>query len=136
MKMTVEQLCDAVNALVVISNTPRMIPAIAKYKLARMHDALDPVFQTYEAKRIELVRTHGSEQFADPEKTRSLGWGVHPGTPEFDAYVAAWKAIAKEEVEINVKPIALHMLGNDPKGIEMVEFKQLGNLVIDTEAEG
>jgi hypothetical protein len=134
MKMTVLQLYDAVNALVSISNQPRMIPTMAKYKLARMHDALEPTYNIYEKQRIELVRQHGSEQFADPEKTKSLGFGVQPGTPGFDAYVKEWTAVCQQEVDINVKPITLQMLGDDPKGVELSEFKQLGDLVVDTTA--
>ena len=132
MKMTVAQLYEAMNALTTISNTPRMIPAMAKYQLARMHDALEPTYEAYETKRIALVQTHGSEQFSDPEKTKSLGWGIAPNTPGFEAYVAEWKEVVKETIEINVKPITLTMLGNDPKGIEFSEFKQLGDLVVHT----
>ena len=131
MQMTVAQLYDAMNALTTISNTPRMIPTIAKYALARMHDALEPTYEAYETKRIALVQTHGSEQFADPEKTKLLGWGIAPNTPGFEAYVKEWKVVTQEVLEINVKPITLHMLGNDPKGIEVAEFKQLGDLVVN-----
>jgi hypothetical protein len=135
MQLTVAQLYEAVNALVTIGNTPRMIPGMAKYKLARMHDALEPTHDAYEAKRIALVQKHGSEQFSDPEKTKSLGWGLAPNTPGFEAYVTEWKAVTKEVVEINVTPITLTMLGNDPKGLEVVEYKQLGGLVVDNLSE-
>lgn len=135
MKMTIAQLYEAMNALTTISKTPRMIPTIAKFKLARMHDALEPTYEAYETKRIALVQTHGSEQFADPEKTKSLGWGLAPNTPGFEAYVKEWTAVTQEVVEITVNPITLQMLGNDPKGIEVAEFKQLGDLVVNNSPE-
>jgi hypothetical protein len=131
MKFTVAQLYDAVNALINIANRPRVIPSMASYKLARMHDTLEPHFARYEQQRIALVQKHGSEQFADPEKTKSLGWGVQPGTDAFKAYADEWGAITKQELEIEVKPITTTMLGNDPKGLEMTDYKQLGGLVID-----
>ena len=135
MQMTVAQLYEAMNALTTISNTPRMIPAMAKYQLARMHDALEPTYEAYETKRIALVQTHGSEQFSDPEKTKSLGWGIAPNTPGFEAYVAEWKEVVKETIEINVKPITLTMLGNDPRGIEAGECKMLEPFIDDNVPE-
>lgn len=136
MRMTVNQLYDIVNALVAISNQPRMIPAMAKFKLAKMHDALEPFHEDYERKRIALVQTHGQETFADPEtKQKSMGWSVIPGTPGFEKYIEEWGMLTKEEIEVNVKPITLQMLGNDPKGIELIEFKQMGALIVDAEEE-
>lgn len=136
MKMTVEQLYEATNALVAIANKPRKICAMAKYKLARMHDALEPFFEAYEKERIALIQQYGQETFADPEtKKISTGWTVPMGTENWTKYSAIWDETRKKEIEINVKPITLTMLGDDVAGIEMAEFKQLGDLVLDDTPE-
>lgn len=132
MKLTVAQIYDAVNALIAICNTPRVIPAMAKYKLARMHDALEPTWDAYEKKRQALVMKYGEEKFQDPEtKLKSFGWGVDPKSENGKAYAAEWGAMLEESHEINVTPITMTMLGDDPKGIEFVEFKQLAGLIVE-----
>ena len=132
MKMSVDQIYEATNALVAIANKPRKICAMAKYKLARMHDVLEPFHEALEKERIALIQQHGCEQFADPEtKLVPTGWTVPPGTENWKLYDAKWTEVRQRTFEVTITPISLTMLGNDVAGLEMSEFKQLSNLVVD-----
>ena len=134
MKLTGGQIHDAWNALRTIAAPGRHleIPQMAKYRLARMKTALDADYILVENQRSAAVMELGHETFADEEKTKSTGWGVDPGTPQFDEYVKRWNAIRGEMHEVNVQPITLASLGDHARGIEAHEFELLGDLVIDT----
>lgn len=133
MKLTGGQVHDAWNALRMITTPGRHleIPQIAKFRLAKMKNALEADYILVENQRSEAVMALGHENFADEEKTKSTGWGVDPGTPQFDEYVKRWNAIREEMHEVNVQPITLASLGDHARGIEANEFELLGDLVID-----
>jgi hypothetical protein len=136
MKLTTGRIHDAIKAIVDISNRQAAIPMLAKYRFKVLHDRLDPVFQTIEVERVKLVQQFGEEKFSDVEKTKSLGWGLFPSDPKFQEYLTAWNAMREQEFTVPVTPIPLAMLGNDPKGgIEISEFKMLGELIVDNMAQ-
>lgn len=135
MKLTGAQVYDATMALTDIANTNRVVPSMANFKLARMHDALEPAFKQIEAERIAAVQAHGSEKFADPEKTQSMGWGVAKSDAGYQAYIDAWADIQAKEFDVKITPITTTMLGNDPKGLTLMEFKMLGQLAVDNTEE-
>ena len=127
------ELHDAMFALQQIISRPRMIPQTGKYRLAKLHAALKPLYEPIEDRRQALVQKHGSEQFADEAKTQSAGWGIQPETPAFEAYVNEWNEIRKEAqlLPAAIEPIRLAALGDDPKGIEEEEFVLLGKFITE-----
>ncbi len=134
MKLIVDQIYDATVALSNIANRNSLaIPQMAKFKLAKMHDTLEPIFMEIEKERVALVQKFGSEKFADPEKKVTIAWNVDKTDAGFQDYIDGWSAISKREMEVNVKPITLQALGNDPKGLEFTDFKMLSCLVVDAE---
>lgn len=133
MQTTKGQVHDAMVALANIIRQPRMIPQIAKFKIAKMHSILEPQCTVIEAARAALIQQYGQEVFADDLKTISNGWQVEPGTPAWDAYLSGWDAIRAESLTVAVSPLMVQMLGNDPKGVEAAECKLLGDFLIDAE---
>lgn len=134
MKLTAGEVYDAQTAIAAIINRPRQIPQIAKYRFARLYSALAPACDIMDAKRGEIMQRLGSEIFADDAKTQSKGWGVIPGTPAAEAYVKELDVIRAEVLEVNVEPITLESLGNEIRGIEADEFKNLGPFIVESAA--
>lgn len=131
MRMNAGQIHDAASAIGDISERPRVIPQIAKFKLARMHQALRKDFVAIELERAALVQTHGEMKYKDEAKTQSIGWGLFENDEGFKGYIKDWNVIRERMYDVNITPITLQMLGNDPKGLEVDEFARLGPLVID-----
>lgn len=137
MHLTTGRIHDAVTALnaIIQSPTSRKIPAMGKYRLARMHNILEREYVLIEAERSKLVMELGEEVFSDVTKTTSLGWQVQQSNiPKFTEYVKRWNELRSQEIEVNVHPISLYALGNDPAGVEMDEFKALGELIEEPSA--
>jgi len=108
-----------------VFNRPRQIPQVAKYKLARMHDALEAVGKATETARNLLVLHLGAEQ--TNEAGQSLGWGIPKERQK--EYDDQWDAIRAEDVTVRVTPLRLSELGDSAQGIEAHEFKMLGSLI-------
>jgi hypothetical protein len=136
MKLTAGQIYDAVTGLNEIANNRRVVPQLANFHLARIHDALEPSYTALEKERNGIVMALGSEKFSDPEKTKPIGWGLTDTEPNFKLYVEQWLEIRAREMDVNVKPITLFALGNDPKGVQLSEFKLLGPLVSGPSEQG
>ena len=132
MKLTYEQIHNAFRGANMIVGRKPEIPSIAKFKLARIHDALEPAFKKIEAYRLELVHKHGKEQFADEEQKISTGWGVEQNTPAWDQFEKDWAEFCTQTEDVTETPITTTMLGNSEKGLEALEFKLLGPLVVET----
>jgi hypothetical protein len=109
----------------------RNIPQIAKFKLARIHDALDKVFVPLEEYRIGLVQKYGQEKFADEAKTVSLGWQIEENSDAYKAFEKDWEEFCTQTMDVTVTPITITMLGDASDGLEALEFKLLGPLVIE-----
>lgn len=131
MKVTAGQLYDAFNALGQVMQRPRMLPQTGKYRIARLHDGLEPEYKRIYAEHLKLVQTHGHEVFEDEEKKLSKGWQVPQGTPGHELYTKEWEAFRAQELEVAVQPITLFSLGDDPRGVEAGEFKMLGPFVTE-----
>jgi len=134
MKLTGEQIVNAMNALVNIGLRPScLIPGMAKFALAKQHDRLQPIYTELMRKQQELVQTYGEELFSDPEKTKSTGqWGIKDEAKKAE-YEKAWAAVSSVEFDIPLlTPISLQMLGNETRGLEMKDFVLLGPLVEET----
>jgi hypothetical protein len=137
MRITAGQLYDAVHGLnsILDAQRPRMIPQVGKFRLAKLHTILERHYVLIEAQRAAIVQKLGHEVFTDEAKTKSGGWSVEPGTPPFDQYIKEWNAVREQELEVDVKPITLTMLGNDPRGIEAGECKMLEPFIDDNVPE-
>ena len=130
MKLTAGEVYDASIALANIIKRPRQIPQLAKYKIARMHSALEPAYKEIEDRRLAAVQQFGTEVFQDEAKTRST-WQIPEGTEQFKQFIAAWDLIRAEVKEVAISPITLQSLGDSENGVEAGEFKYLGALVVD-----
>jgi hypothetical protein len=131
MKLTAGELYDAQIGLASIIRNDRAMPQIAKFKVARMHTFLEPYYKTIEDRRIAAVQQFGEEQFHDEEKTKSKGWGIAENSDAMKLYLAAWDAIRAQEMEVNIHPLTLQLLGDSENGPAAGEFKMLGPLVIN-----
>ena len=134
MKLTGDQIVNAMNALVQIGLRPScLIPGMAKYALAKQHDRLQPIYNDLIKKQQELVQTYGEELFVDPEKTKPTGqWGIKDEVKKAE-YEKAWAAVGQVEFDIPLlTPIRLEMFGNETRGLEMKDFVLLGPLVDDS----
>lgn len=109
----------------------RNIPSMAKFKIARLHDALEKAFQPIEEHRISLVHKYGSEQFADEAKTISAGWQLGENTDAYKEFAKEWEEFCNQTMDVTVTPITLASFGDGETGIEVLEFKLLGPLVIE-----
>lgn len=141
MKLKVQQVMDATLVISQIIREDRAMPQKGRYRLARLHSKLLPEFTTINAQRDELIKaydTHVMVSETDPE----TGAVIEVATAEFTVpedkmpeFTEAWKAIAGEEIDIDVEPIPLSQLdiGGDIDGnISVNEFIVLGSLIADT----
>jgi hypothetical protein len=131
--LTAGQVHDAQVALTQIMQRPRNIPQMAKYRIARLHTALETVYEEIESQRAKLVQELGSEQFEDETKTKSLGWGI-PHGPALETFKERWSTIRTKPVGVVVETIPLACIGNDARGIEADEFKMLAPFIDDGSA--
>jgi hypothetical protein len=134
MKMTGRELYDRTVTLAGIINRPRNLPQTAKYRIARLHAALEPEYKLLEVERVKLVEELGEQMYADEAKTQPTGWTIPETTPpsaQMVEYKMRWNTILNEELDVNVQPLTLTMLGNETGGIEADEFIRLGELVTE-----
>lgn len=129
MNVTIGQLYDGFNALSQILQRPRILPQTGKYRLARLHDALEPEYKRVYAEHLRLVQQYGHEVFEDEGNTLSKGWQVPAGTPAHETYEKEWDAFRAQTITLNTEPLTLFSLGDDPRGIEAGEFKMLGPFI-------
>lgn len=135
MKLTAGQIFDATLTLLNIMERGHIsIPQTAKYRIAKMHGRLEPIFKSIEAKQRELVQIYGEEVFEDPEtKTKPTGqWGIRPNTENHKKFTDEWNKVRAEEIEIPLlTPIPYESLGNEMRGLEAKDFALLGELVTE-----
>jgi len=131
MKLTYGEIHCARRGATMAMGGKRNIPTLAKFRLARLHDALEALFKPIEEYRIGLVQKYGSEAFHDEAKTLSAGWQIGENTEAYKLFEKDWEEFCKQEAEVAVVPIPLAMFGDGADGLEMLEFKLLGPLVSD-----
>lgn len=131
MKVTMGQIHNAMNALVNIGTRPGVrIPQMASFKLKQLHDKLEPRAREIDKIKRELVVKYGEERFLDPPaNTKSSGqFGIMDPAKQ-KAYEKEWEEFEKEEVDVEVRPISVALLGNSDHGLELKEFVLLGPFI-------
>ena len=79
-------------------------PARAGYWLMRLQNKLDPEYRALQAKKFEIIQKHGvqaddgSWSVVDPEKIA--------------AFLAEWKPIAEDEIEVSTPTIKIEVFGD------------------------
>jgi len=129
MKVTYGQIHGAFRGCNMLMAGKRNLPTLVKFSIARLHDKLEKDFHTFEEFRHTLVQKHGTQTFADEEKTQSTGWQVPEGTDAYKAFEQDWSAFCEQTTEIVADPIPLGLFGNGNDGVEALEFKLLGPFV-------
>lgn len=143
MKLKVEHVFEAMVTLTRIIRENRQLPQKGSFYLARMHSKLYGDFQVISAQRDEIIASFGvHQQIPDPtwdRKKDPLGTAPLIDGPGFmipehlqAAFVAKWKPLADEEIEVDVQPIPLSALDFGPTvpgTISALELSILGELV-------
>lgn len=132
MQLTAKQVHAAFRGADSILNGKRDITTLAKFRIARIHEALEKDYNRLEDTRKTLVQTHGEETFADEEKKLSTGWRVVPDTAGFAAYVKEWESLLDAVLDVHVTPVPLAAFGDSNHGVEAMEFRLLGPLVSES----
>lgn len=116
MMLKVQTVFDATQVLATIINENRHMPTKGKYRVARMHAKLFPEFTTANDQRSEKILSYEHRNEAD-----------QPSVPDdkMPEFIAWWKEVASEEIEVNVEPIPIDLLDN----ISYAEFQTLAELV-------
>lgn len=128
MKLTIQQVYGAMQALDAIIRDKRPMPQLGKYRLARLHAKLAPEFTWANAQRDELIRKHG-------ETMQDGQFGVPP--ERMAAFLDEWDPIATALVDVDVEPVCLGDLAlgppDDPANgaVEASELVLLGDLVAE-----
>lgn len=141
MKLRVQNVMDATLVLTAIINEQRAMPQKGKYRVARMHAKMLPEFKIIDARRDEMIKAYNMPQtrldktLDDPmehEVPIDGQWQVPADKmPEF---IAAWKVIGDEEIDVDVQPIPISSLSlsEDADGsIQSHELAILGNLITE-----
>ena len=141
MKLKVQHVMDATLALTNIINRQCPMPQRGKYLIARMHGKLLPEFKTIDARRDEMIKAYNTERVDEKvdevsgATIRTVVEGERMVPPDkMPEFLAAWKVIGDEEIEVDVQPLPLTALcmPNGTEGlIEAAEFITLGELVVD-----
>lgn len=145
MKLKVQHVMDATLVVTNLINRQCPMPQRGKYLLARMHMKLNAEYVPINERRDEMIKAYNNPQMRPvpnavvaegepiPMERVSNEWEVPADKmPEF---LAAWKVIADEEIDVDIQPIPLISLcmPNGTEGlIEASEFITLGDLVVDT----
>lgn len=123
MKLTVQQVYDATQALTQIINRNAPLPTKGQYRVLRMHTKLLPEYTPINTRRNALIEpynyTNGAGTMAVPDDKLS-------------EFMAAWGDLAKEEIEVDVEAIPFEQidLGDKvPGSITTLELMWLGDLV-------
>lgn len=137
MKLTVQQVMDAVLTLSTIIRESRPMPTKGRYRMARLHAKLLPEFQTINSERDKLITAYNHHEMI--KTTDNAGVETETPAAEFSVpvekmpeFTEAWKKIASEEIEVDAEPIPLAYLdlGDNVEGsIQSNEFIVLGPLV-------
>lgn len=118
MKLKVQAMIDATEAVAKIINSDRPMPLKGKYRMARLHAKLFPEYTTAIQRRDAMITAYGFHPMVPPPASQenplrmgeveSEAFAVPPDkTAEF---TAAWAEIGSEEIEVDVEPIPLAQL--------------------------
>lgn len=125
MKLTAGEIVDAMDGLKQIATRSGVIlPPMAKFKLSKMLNILEPFYIPLAAQRFTLCKELG-------EPHPNGGWGVNPSSDKYPEYLESWRTMRDVVHEVKITPLTTTMLGDSPQGLEVGEYNMLGPLVID-----
>lgn len=128
MKLTVQQVFDALPVITNIINERRPIPQKGAYRLARLHAKLLREYATISEQRDGMIKAYDTPEMVHDAPTGNFTVPANK-LAEFNA---AWADVAKEEIEVDVQPVPLAQLdlGDDKAAsINAHELVILGDLV-------
>ena len=140
MKLTIQHIFDATPVLNGIKNDNRPIPAKGKYRISRMLRAIQPEWELIAERYNVMVRAYGHKRplidgrrVTEEEASTHADVVMQDAVPDdkWEEFVAAWKVVGAEEVEVAVEPIPLDQLCIDGRedGITIAELSVLDTLV-------
>lgn len=134
MKLKVQQVFDATLTIAKIIRENRPMPQKGAYRLARMHGKLMPEFTVANARRDEMIKAydHHEMMFGEDDKFSHYSEEFSVPADKMTEFMAAWKEIGDEEIEVEVEPVPLAYidLGDSVAGsITANELITLGELV-------
>lgn len=148
LNVKVKTIVEAVPVIAQIAREKRPMPQAGKFRLARMHAVLLPIFSDIMKERDELIKSYntpvmvpapvGTEEDQPQEMIPSENFEV-PADQMAD-YNEKWSAILAESEEVNINPIPISMLSPADAvngSIETAEIATMDELVCEpgTESE-
>lgn len=134
MELTALQVYEAAPVVARIINEKRPLPQKGSYRMARLYNALKPEYDTINQRRDALISAYDyrAPTWDGPEGSEPP-LSVPPD--KIGEFLAAWKEIAEEKIEVPVQPVPLEqlILADVPGSIEAAEFIALGPLVADAD---
>ena len=140
MILTVQQVFDATPILAKIKDENRPLPSKGKYRIARMHRKMEAEWNTIAERYNAMIKVYGHQRptingkvVTAEEAEGAANVVMQDAVPDekWQEFLAAWKDIAAEEIEVAVEPIPLDQLciGGEEGGISIAEFSVLDVLV-------
>lgn len=114
MKLKLLQIVNSIDSLNILIDTK--FPAKVSYRIKRIADKLDPIIKTYNDKRNELVKEHGTKD--EDSETISV-----KDPEQIKIFAEKLNEILEVEEEVDITPIPSEMLGDtevEPK--HLVDF--------------
>ena len=140
MKLTVQHVFDATPILANIMRENRPLPSKGKYRIARIHRKLEAEWNLIAERYNALVKgydyqrpTINGERVTDEQAKDAANVEMQQAVPDdkMPEFLAAWKELAAEEIDVAIEPIPLDQLCIDGEegGISIAEFSVLADLV-------
>lgn len=132
MKLTAERVFAALPVIDKIIGEKRPLTVKGAYRMARMHAKLVPEFRLLEERRDAIIGAYDYK--AVPEGAKKGAEPVPTVPPhKVDEFMGTWTEVLREEIEVELLPIPLEMLGpaDAESPITAFEMLALGDLLID-----
>lgn len=123
MRLTIQQVYDATQALTAIINRNAPMNQKGKYRVARLHTKLLPEYSPINERRNALIAPY---DYKNDDGVMAVP------VDKMTEFVAAWGDLAKEEIEVAIEPIPFEQidLGDGADGsVTAAELIWLGDLV-------
>lgn len=129
MKLTAERVWAALPVIDKIIGEKRPLTIKGAYRIARLFAKLEPEFRVLEHRRNAMIAAYG---FKAPPAEGGEPVLTVPADKEAEFH-ANWAATVKDEIEADVAPIPLSLLGpaDADSPITAAEMLALGDLLID-----
>ena len=140
MKLTVQQVFDITPLLAKIKEENRPLPSKGKYRIARLHRKMEAEWNTIAERYNAMIKTYDHKRpmidgkvVTVEEAEGAANVVMQDAVPDdkMPEFLAKWKDLAAEEIEVAVEPIPLDQLCIDGAegGISIAEFSVLDKLV-------